>query len=332
MSEIRPLLEVENLEVSFVVGGKLFGGGGKRVKVVDKVSFSLPRGETMGLVGESGSGKTTIARAVLRAMDPDDGSARLHVNGEAHDLVRLSQSRLRPLRRHMQMVFQDPHSSLNARMTARDIIAEPLECLGGRISRAEIDERVREMADKCRLNLEHLRRFPHAFSGGQRQRIGIARALILRPELVVCDESVAALDVSTQADILNLLAELQDEFGASYLFISHDLAVVERLSTRVAVLYAGAMMESAPTRRIFAAPRHPYTRALMSAIPTIGADRPFQPIKLPGEIPALGALPSGCRFHTRCPRARERCAKEAPLLREMGSQHWAACHFPEEPG
>lgn len=330
MSETRPLLEVENLEVSFAIGGGFFGGAGKRAKVVDKVSFSLPRGETLGLVGESGSGKTTVARAVLRALDPDGGSVRLHINGGTHDLARLSQSRLRPLRRHMQMVFQDPHSSLSARMTARDIIAEPLECLGGRLSRAEIDERVREMADKCRLNLEHLRRFPHAFSGGQRQRIGIARALILRPELVVCDESVAALDVSTQADILNLLAELQDEFGASYLFISHDLAVVERLSTRVAVLYAGAMMELAPARKIFSVPRHPYTRALMSAIPIINAERPFQPIKLSGEIPAPGTMLSGCRFHTRCPRARERCAKEAPLWRKMGSDHWAACHFPEE--
>ena len=330
MNDSSPLLEVKDLEFSFTVGGGLLVGGQRRVKVVDRVSFSLARGETLGLVGESGSGKTTVARAILRALRPSGGSVRLNVGGESHDLARLSERRLRPLRRHMQMVFQDPHSSLNARMTARDIIAEPLQCLGGALSRAEIDERVREIAGKCRLNLEHLRRFPHAFSGGQRQRIGIARALILYPEIVVCDESVAALDVSTQADILNLLAELQDEMGTSYLFISHDLAVVAHLSDRVAVLYAGALMELASAKKIFAAPRHPYTRVLMSAIPSIEKSHQFRPIKLPGEIPSPGALPSGCRFNTRCPRVRDRCRIEVPVWRELENNHRIACHFPEE--
>ena len=266
----HPLVRLEGLKVHFPIRGKgIFGGATGLVKAVDGVSFEIRKGETVGLVGESGSGKTTIGRAVLRAVEPTAGRITFQLNGDEVDLANLKRGQLRKFRRHMQLIFQDPYSSLNPRMTVRDIIAEPLEAMGLVRSRAEIDDRVREVAAKCKLNVEHLRRFPHAFSGGQRQRICIARALVCHPELVVCDEAVSALDVSIQAEVLNLLADLQQELGLSYLFIAHDLSVVAHISHRVAVMYVGQIVELSSSRRMFENPLHPYTRALLSAIPHV---------------------------------------------------------------
>ncbi len=322
-----PLIEVDNLKVHFPIRGKgLFGGTTGAVRAVDDVSFSIQARETLGLVGESGSGKTTIGRALLRALAPTDG--RMIFNDPergAIDLRALSGRDLRAFRGTMQLVFQDPYASLNPRMTVRDIIAEPLECKKAG-SRAEIDARVREVADRCKLSLEHLRRFPHAFSGGQRQRICIARALVSQPRFVVCDESVSALDVSIQAEILNLLMDLQDEFGFTYLFIAHDLSVVAQIATRVAVMYVGRFAELAPTEALFRDPRHPYTRALLSAIPHVDPDKPFAPERLDGEIPSPADPPPGCRFHTRCPHADRLCAARDPEWRRVGTDHFVACH------
>ena len=327
MSE-HPLVKIEDLEVHFPIRGKgLFGGAAGLVKAVDGVSFDIRKGETVGLVGESGSGKTTIGRAVLRAVEPTAGRITYQLDGDEIDLASLRSSQLRRFRRHMQLIFQDPYSSLNPRMTVRDIIAEPLEALGLAGSRAEIDDRVREVAARCKLNVEHLRRFPHAFSGGQRQRICIARALVCHPEFIVCDEAVSALDVSIQADVLNLLADLQQEMGLAYLFIAHDLSVVAHISHRVAVMYVGQIVELSSSRRMFENPLHPYTRALLSAIPHVAEDQDFRPEKLEGEIPNPAALPSGCRFHTRCRFASDRCKNEMPEWREMEEEHFVACHF-----
>jgi len=326
-----PLIEVENLKVHFPIsGGGLLKGTVGHVKAVDDVSFTIPKGETLGLVGESGSGKTTLGRAILRALDPTDGQMTFYLNGEAIDLGALEGQRLRRFRRHMQLVFQDPYASLNPRMTVRDIIAEPLEAGGLARSRSEADERVREIAKMCRLNVEHLRRFPHAFSGGQRQRVCIARALVSNPAFVVCDESVSALDVSIQADILNLLMDLQERLGVTYLFIAHDLSVIAQIAARVAVMYVGRIVELAPTARLFEAPRHPYTQALFSAIPKLDPGAKFEPVQLFGEIPNPASPPPGCRFHTRCPYAAERCRIETPLWRAIDREHFVACHFAEE--
>ena len=327
MSE-HPLVRIEDLEVHFPIRGKgLFGGAAGLVKAVDGVSFDIRKGETVGLVGESGSGKTTIGRAVLRAVEPTAGRITYQLSGDEIDLASLRSSQLRRFRRHMQLIFQDPYSSLNPRMTVRDIIAEPLEALGLAGSRAEIDDRVREVAARCKLNVEHLRRFPHAFSGGQRQRICIARALVCHPEFIVCDEAVSALDVSIQADVLNLLADLQQEMGLAYLFIAHDLSVVAHISHQVAVMYVGQIVELSSSRRMFENPLHPYTRALLSAIPHVAEDQDFRPEKLEGEIPNPAALPPGCRFHTRCRFASDRCKNEMPEWREMEEEHFVACHF-----
>ena len=327
------LIDVQGLKVHFPVGqGGLLGKPTSFVKAVDDISFAIPRGETLGLVGESGSGKTTLGRAILRALPVTDGRVMFRGNGGEVDLTALKGKALRGFRRHMQLIFQDPYASLNPRMTVRDIIAEPLEANGLLGGKAEIDERVREVGAKCKLNVEHLRRFPHAFSGGQRQRICIARALVSNPEFVVCDESVSALDVSIQAEILNLLMDLQQELGLTYLFIAHDLSVVAHISARVAVMYVGQIVELAPTRRIFQVPQHPYTQALLSAIPQIDPNRSFEPVRLEGEIPNPANLPSGCRFHTRCPFAQERCRNEPPRWREIEPEHFVACHFAEDLG
>jgi len=351
------LIEVCNLSVHFPIRTKkLFRTEVQMLRAVDGVSFTINKGETVGLVGESGSGKTTVGRAILRAIDPTDGKVIFHSHKGDVDLAHASPRELRKLRPQMQMtfpegavhlhdlagealrsfrprmslVFQDPYSSLNPRMTVRDIIAEPLVATGMMTDRDEIDERVREVAARCKLNLEHLRRFPHAFSGGQRQRICIARALVSRPDFVVCDESVSALDVSIQAEIVNLLKDLQEEMGVSFLFIAHDLSVVAQISHRVAVLYVGKFVEYAPTEKLFFEPRHPYTHALLSAIPQADPDADFDPIRLQGEIPNPLAAPSGCRFHTRCPFAREQCSAEEPAWREIADDHFVACHFAEE--
>ncbi len=352
----EPLIEVRNLEVAFPVRERrLFGARTALLRAVDGVSFDIRRGETVGLVGESGSGKTTVGRAILRAINPTGGKVIYHDHCGDVDLAQADAAALRRLRPRLQMVFpegrvqlhelkgealrlfrprmslvfQDPYSSLNPRMTVRDIIAEPLVASGLVTDRAEIDTRVRAIASRCKLDLEHLRRFPHAFSGGQRQRIGIARALVSKPDFVVCDEAVSALDVSIQAEIVNLLKDLQEEMGVAYLFIAHDLSVVAQISHRVAVMYVGQFVEFAPTRTLFFTPRHPYTHALLSAVPIADPDRAFNPVRLEGEIPNPMAAPPGCRFHTRCPYAEARCRAEAPAWREIAPEHFVACHFAE---
>lgn len=351
------LIDVHDLEVAFPIRKKsLFKTETRYLRAVDGVSFDIKRGETVGLVGESGSGKTTIGRAIIRAIDPTKGHVMFHGHDEDVDLAQASQKQLRAhagelqmvfpehavavstlsgnalrgFRPRMSLVFQDPYSSLNPRMTVRDIIAEPLIAGGLMKDRDAIDARVREIAARCKLNLEHLRRFPHAFSGGQRQRICIARALVSKPDFVVCDESVSALDVSIQAEVVNLLKDLQEELGVSFLFIAHDLSVVAQISHRVAVLYVGKFVEYAPTESLFFAPRHPYTHALLSAIPQTDPDADFDPIRLDGEIPNPMDAPSGCRFHTRCPFAREECSAREPEWREVAPEHFVACHFAEE--
>lgn len=317
------LIETRDLTVGFPVGGRLFNK--KTLKAVDGISIGIPRGSFFGVVGESGSGKTTLGRALLNAV-PITGGHATYDDGEVHyDLSTLSGGELKDYRKRAQLIFQDPYAALSPRMTVRDIIAEPLEVMGLTASREETDARVREIAAKCRLNLEHLRRFPHAFSGGQRQRISIARALVSGPRFVVADESVAALDVSIQADILNLLKNLQSELGLTYMFISHDLSVVAHSCDHVAVMYLGRIVESAPTRKLFAAPRHPYTKALFSAIPSLDPDDRGRAQRLEGEIPSPTNQPRGCKFHTRCPHATDLCKTREPVLQTEGD-HAVACH------
>jgi oligopeptide/dipeptide ABC transporter ATP-binding protein len=324
-TQTQPLIRADNLSVHFPIGGGLFTRK-QMLRAVDDVSLSIPKGSFFGLVGESGSGKTTLGRAMLRAT-PITGGSITYADGEVqYDLVELPKKQLIDYRKRAQLIFQDPYAALSPRMTVRDIIAEPLEVMGITSTREETDERVRNIAAKCRLNLEHLRRFPHAFSGGQRQRISIARALVSSPRFVVADESVAALDVSIQADILNLLKALQDELHLTYLFISHDLSVVAHICDHVAVMYLGRLVETAPTRELFRAPRHPYTKALLSAIPSLDPDQRGTAQKLEGEIPSPTNPPSGCKFHTRCPHAIAVCKTSEPTLDHLGTEHEVACH------
>ena len=321
----NPLMSVRDLAVHYPLRGSLFGPK-PVVRAVEGVDIDIAKGSFFGLVGESGSGKTTLGRALLRAapitrgsIDYDDGEAQ-------YDLPSLSDAQLKDYRKRAQLIFQDPYAALSPRMTVRDIIAEPLEVMGLTKTREETDARVREIASKCRLNLEHLRRFPHAFSGGQRQRISIARALVSGPQFIVADESVAALDVSIQADVLNLLKEIQQDMGLTFLFISHDLSVVAHVCDHVAVMYLGRLVETAPTRDLFAAPRHPYTKALMSAIPSLDPDDRGKAQKLEGEIPSPTNPPPGCKFQTRCPYAIDICRKDEPKLEHSGTEHNVACH------
>lgn len=325
----QPLIKADDLTVSYPLGR---AGLGKRafLNAVDGVSLSIKRGQFFGLVGESGSGKTTLGRALLKAAPISAGEVHYNDGEQSFSLTDLKGSALKNYRKRAQLIFQDPYAALSPRMTVRDIIAEPLEVMGLTKTRAQTDERVREIADKCRLNLEHLRRFPHAFSGGQRQRISIARALVSGPRFVVADESVAALDVSIQADVLNLLKQIQADMGIGFLFISHDLSVVAHVCDEVAVMYLGQIIETAPTRALFARPRHPYTSALLSAIPALDPDAPKTAEKLEGEIPSPANPPSGCKFHTRCRFARDACKASVPELREFAPGHRAACHFAQD--
>ena len=320
-----PLISASDLSVHYPLRGG-FIGPKPVVRAVEGVTIDIAKGSFFGLVGESGSGKTTFGRALLRAAPITRGEV-VYDDGEVrYDLPELKGNELKDYRSRAQLIFQDPYAALSPRMTVRDIIAEPLEVMGLTKSREETDERVREIAAKCRLNLEHLRRFPHAFSGGQRQRISIARALVSNPKFVVADESVAALDVSIQADVLNLLKEIQQEMGLTFLFISHDLSVVAHICDHVAVMYLGRLVETAPTRELFAAPRHPYTKALLSAIPSLDPDDRGKAQKLEGEIPSPTNPPPGCKFQTRCPFAIDICRKEEPNLDHLGVEHDVACH------
>jgi peptide/nickel transport system ATP-binding protein len=321
-----PLLEVNDLKKHFAVGGGFFGSKAV-VYAVDGVSFHVDRGETLALVGESGCGKSTVGRSILRLFDITDGQVVL--DGQRID--QLSASALRPLRRRVQVVFQDPFSSLNPRMRVRDILAEPIRNFGLASSGAEIEARVAALMDKVRLPRDAVNRWPHEFSGGQRQRIGIARALAAEPDLIVCDEAVSALDVSVKAQIVNLLQDLQRELGLALLFISHDLAIVEHMTHRVAVMYLGKIVEVAPKRRIFAGPAHPYTKALLSAVPVPDPTAPRNRIILKGDVPSPINPPKGCRFHTRCPYVFDRCRSEEPALRPLADGQFAACHLHDLP-
>jgi peptide/nickel transport system ATP-binding protein len=322
-----PLLEVNDLKKHFRLRGGFFGGAPVWVYAVDGVSFQVEKGETLSLVGESGCGKSTVGRAILGLFDITAGQVVL--DGQRID--DLSAGALRPLRRRVQVVFQDPFSSLNPRMRVKDIVAEPIRNFALASSASDLDARVAALMDKVRLPRDAVYRWPHEFSGGQRQRIGIARALAADPDLIVCDEAVSALDVSVKAQIVNLLQDLQKELGLALLFISHDLAIVEHMTHRVAVMYLGKIVEVAPKRQIFAAPKHPYTQALLSAVPVPepGANR--QRIVLKGDVPSPINPPKGCRFHTRCPYAFDRCRVEEPVLRPVEAEHLAACHLLDEP-
>ena len=316
------LLEVRNLVKHFPVRKGVFGRVTGQVHAVDDVSFSIASGETLGLVGESGCGKSTTGKAVLKLVEPTSGS----IDWRGRRIDELSASNMRPYRRELQAVFQDPYSSLNPRMRAEDIVGEPIRNFET-ASRAEIRERVASLFDKVGLRQDQLIKYPYEFSGGQRQRLGIARALALRPKLIVCDEPVSALDVSVQAQVINLLMDLQSELGLSYLFVAHDLAVVEHISHRVAVMYLGKIVEIAPKRAIFTRPQHPYTEALLEAVPVPDPKVRKQRRVLTGDVPSPIDPPSGCRFHTRCPYAEERCRQEEPLLKEVSTGQWVACHL-----
>ena len=324
-----PLVHIKNLSVEFPIGRKLVGKP-PMLKAVNDVSMDIMPGQFYGLVGESGSGKTTLGRAILKAVPISSGKILFDDSEVSYDISNISQIDLKNYRKLAQLIFQDPYAALSPRMTVRDIIAEPLEVMGLTKNREQTDEKVREIAAKCRLNLEHLRRFPHAFSGGQRQRISIARTLVCNPDFVVADESVAALDVSIQADILNLLKSLQSQLGLTFMFISHDLSVVTHICDHVAVMYLGTLVESAPTRKLFSNPRHPYTKALLTSIPSLDPDDSKKAQKLEGEIPSPVNPPSGCKFHTRCIFAEDRCQREVPEWRELSQNHAVACHFAEK--
>jgi len=321
------LLAVENLEKHFPIKrGIIFQKEIGRVRAVDGVSFVVNKGETLGVVGESGCGKSTMARCVMRLLDPTGGS----VVFDGQDITHLNRREMMDVRKKLMMVFQDPYASLNARKRVGSIIGEALE-VHKLATQAEIRKRVQELLDVVGLNPEHYNRFPHEFSGGQRQRIGIARALAIRPKLIVCDEPVSALDVSVQAQVINLLMDLQREMGLAYLFIAHDLAVVEHLSHRVAVMYLGKIVELADKRALFARPQHPYTEALLSAVPKPNPRAEKRRIILSGDVPSPINPPSGCRFHTRCPYAFDRCKVEEPAMREVRPGHVVACHLREGP-
>jgi peptide/nickel transport system ATP-binding protein len=318
-------LRVEGLKKHFSIQKGLFKKNIGQIKAVDGVDLFVLEGETLGVVGESGCGKSTLGKAILRAFDLTAGTILMKIDGRMIDLTARESEELRSLRRHFQMIFQDPYSSLDPRMTILDIIGEPLKITG--LARgAEREQRVRALMERVGLKLEHMKRYPHAFSGGQRQRIGVARALITSPSFIVCDEPVSALDVSIQAQILNLLQDLQQELGLTYLFISHDLSVVEHIADRVMVMYTGRAVELAETKMLFTRPKHPYTEALLSAVP-LTRERTREKIVLQGEVANPANPPSGCYFHPRCRYAKEVCRTDTPQWREVEADHYASCHF-----
>ena len=323
-----PLLSVQNLRKHYTTPRQWLRPAKPPVQAVDDVSFTVSQRETLSLVGESGCGKTTTAKSVLRLVEPTAGSIQL----EGEELTTLDTAQMRERRRHLQIIFQDPYASLNPRLKAGDIVAEPLQNFGG-MSSAERRERVQWLFSRVGLRPESAAKYPHEFSGGQRQRLGIARALALNPKLIVCDEPVSALDVSVQAQVVNLLMDLQEELGIAYLFVAHDLAVVRHISHRVAVMYLGQIMEIANRDTLFAAPRHPYTEVLLSAVPVPDPRAAKRRILLQGDPPSPANPPSGCRFHTRCPLAQDVCKQERPALTPRGDTsntsnlQWVACHF-----
>lgn len=321
-----PLLKVEHLHKEFPTGSGFMGGkfSKKVVSAVNDLSFEIRAGETFGLVGESGCGKSTTGRAIMHLDPPTSGK----VYFEGRDISKMNKKELKAMRREMQFIFQDPYASLNPRMTIGEIISEPMVIHGIGTPEERI-ERVRELLDVVGLNPEHINRYPHEFSGGQRQRVGIARSFILRPKLIICDEPVSALDVSIQAQVLNLLKDLQKQYGTAYLFIAHDLSVVQHISDRVAVMYLGKMVELSDWKSLYAEPNHPYTQALLSAVPIPDPDvqQNRKRIILAGDPPSPIDPPSGCRFHTRCPIAQAKCSEETPEFREIGEGHFCACHY-----
>jgi peptide/nickel transport system ATP-binding protein len=327
---MTPLLQVSDLQKLFPIRKGFLKRTVGHVRAVDGVTFHIDEGETLGLVGESGCGKTTTARCILRAIEPTAGQVSVRAaNGSVVEMGALRPSELRALRREMQMIFQDPFTSLNPRMTLLDLVGEPL-LVHGLGNRREREERVADLLRRVGLRPEYMRRFPHAFSGGERQRIGIARALALHPRLVVADEPVSALDVSVQAQILNLLLDLQADFRLTYLFVAHDLSVVRHISNRVAVMYVGRMVEVAETEALFSAPKHPYTAALLSAVPEPDPRTRSKRIVLQGEVANPASPPSGCYFHPRCAYAIERCRTETPAWQEVSKGRFVSCHRAEE--
>ncbi len=313
-----PLLEVRELKKYFPLSRKPFAER-QEVRAVDGISFTLGRAETIGIVGESGCGKSTAAKTIMRLIEPTAGQVLL----DGVDVTALSRRQFRPYRKRVQIVFQDPYASLNPRMRAGDIVGEPLLNFG--VGPTERAARVEQLFDRVGLHRESMRKYAHEFSGGQRQRLGIARALALEPALIVCDEPVSALDVSIQAQIINLLIDLQKELGISYIFVAHDLAVVQHISDRVAVMYLGRLVESGEGDRLFGEPLHPYTRALLSAVPKTGASGTGKRIVLKGDVPSPVSPPPGCHFHPRCPEAMDRCRRESPELRDVGGGYRVAC-------
>lgn len=316
------ILQAKNIKKYFPIKGGVLKHTVGHVKAVDDISLNVIRGETLGLVGESGSGKSTLGRVILRLLDPTEGSIQF----EEQDITTLNNRKMRPIRKDMQIVFQDPFASLNGKMSVQELIEEPL-LVQTKLNRREREEKAISLLEKVGLRADTRTKYPHEFSGGQRQRISIARALALNPKFIVCDEPVSALDVSIQAQVLNLMADLQEEFNLTYLFIAHDLSVVKHISDRVAVMYLGRIAELAPKQGLYETPLHPYTQALLSAVPTTDVTKKREKIILKGDLPSPSNPPSGCAFRTRCPKAHERCAIVRPDLTEVSEGHFVACHL-----